>query len=224
VATRGATQNRRIDGAAPLASPFVSRRIPIALAAVAVAALACSAPAFGQGPTPVGPWDGRLPFRCQIQDVGTGTSFPHPNADPFCVEFDKTKQDVTNLGLVDFLSREPARVAAAVPKCFYFQRDHWTGSIDQAQGPELWHWDGDYFFDKALGLGGVSVHNLRIGGVPMDAARYAPDVLKPFFHAGGGGGAMLLLKSRPDPTCAAKVDARKERRRIYRAWYRRATG
>ena len=208
---------------APLASRVVRRRIPIAAGAL-VAALLTAIPALGQTSQPVGPWDGRLPFRCQIQDVGTGTDFPHPNADPFCVEFDKTKQNVTGLGLADFLSREPARVAAAVPKCFYFQRDHWTGSIAQGQQPELWHWDGDYFFDKALGLGGVSVHNLRIGGVPMDASAYAPDPLKPFFHAGGGGGAMLLLKTRPDPTCAAKVDTPRERQRIYRKWYRRATG
>jgi hypothetical protein len=188
-----------------------------------VAALLTAVPAFGQTSQPVGPWDGRLPFRCQIQDVGTGTDFPRPSADPFCVEFDKARQNLTGLGLVDFLSREPARVAAAVPKCFYFQRDHWTGSVAQGQSPELWHWDGSYFFDKALGLGGVSVHNLRIGGVPMDASAYAPPPLKPFFRAGGGGGAMLLLKTRPDPTCAAKVDTPRERRRIYRVWYRRAT-
>jgi hypothetical protein len=34
---------------------------------------------------------------------------------------------------------------------------------------------------------------------------------------------MLLLKTRPDPTCAAKVDTPRERRRVYRVWYRRAT-
>jgi hypothetical protein len=207
---------------APLASRIVRWRILIAGGAL-VATLASAAPAFAQSSQPLGPWDGRLPFRCQIQDVGTGTDFPRPNADPFCVEFDKTRQNLTGLGLVDFLSREPARVAAAVPKCFYYQRDHWTGSIAQGQSPELWHWDGEYFFDKALGLGGVSVHNLRIGGVPMDASPYAPASLKPFFYPGGGGGAMLLLKTRPDPTCAAKVDTPRERRRVYRVWYRRAT-
>lgn len=210
-------------GPAPLASRIVSRRAPIPVVAIVMALLA-SAPAFGQSGSPVGPWHGRIPFHCQLQRVGTGTAFPHPKADPFCVEFDKRRQNVTGLGLADFLSKEPARVAAAVPKCFYFQRDHWTGSINQGQQPELWHWDGDYFFDKALGLGGVSVHNFRIGGVPMDPAPYAPAQLKPYFHPGGGGGAMVLLKSRPDPTCAAKVDTAKERRRVYQDWYRRLTG
>ena len=44
-----------------------------------------------------------------------------PHADPFCVRFDKTGQNVTELGVVDFLAQEPARVAAAVDKCFYYQ-------------------------------------------------------------------------------------------------------
>jgi hypothetical protein len=35
---------------------------------------------------------------------------------------------------------------------------------------------------------------------------------------------MLLLKSRPDPTCAAKVDTPSERQRVYQYWYRRLTG
>jgi len=208
----------------PLASRPVRKWIYIALGAVIAVALLSASAAAATSTQVVGPWSGQLPFRCQIQNVGTGTNFPRPNADPFCVEFDKRHQNVTGLGLVDFLSREPARTAAAVPKCFYFQRDHWTGSISQGQQPELWHWDGYYFFDKALGLGGVSVHNLRIGGMPMDPSPYAPAQLKPYFYPGGGGGAMVLFKSRPDPPCAAKVDTAKERGRIYQDWYRRLTG
>ena len=102
-----------------------------------------------QAATPVAPYDGSIPFRCKVQNVGTGVDFPNPDADPFCVEFDKTNQNVTDFGIVDFLLNEPARVAAAVPKCFYHQTDHWTGSIDQGGQPVLWHWDGRYFFDKA---------------------------------------------------------------------------
>jgi hypothetical protein len=200
----------------------VRRKIPIAVGAL-LTMLVAAASATAQSTQVVGPWGGRLPFHCQIQDVGTGTAFPHPKADPFCVEFDKTNQNVTGFGLVDFLSQEPARTAAASPKCFYFQHDHWTGSIVQDQQPELWHWDGDYFFDKALGLGGVSVHNLRIGGQPMNPRPYAPGFLKPYLYPGSGGGAMFLLKTHPDPSCAAKVDTPKERRRVYRRWYRRLT-
>src|SRR2546421_6298070 len=101
------------------------------------ALLPAGASAQGQG-NPTMQYDGHMPFNCELQDVGLGTDFPHPEADPFCVEFDKTQQNVTDLGLIDFASREPARVAAAAPKCFYFQRDHWTGSIVQGTKPETY--------------------------------------------------------------------------------------
>jgi hypothetical protein len=187
-------------------------------------ALALASPASAQPAQPIRPWKGVIPFHCQLQDVGTGTNYPHPNADPFCVEFDKTRQNVTNFGLVDFLAKEPARIAAAVPKCFYFQRDHWTGSVVQGGQRKLWHWDGNYFFDRAKGIGGVSVYNFQVGGVPMDVSRFAPEPLKPYFHEGGGGGAMVLLETIGEPRCRAKVDTLDERRRVYRGWYRRDTG
>ena len=87
-----------------------------------------------------------------------------PDADPFCIEFDKTRQNVTELGIVDFLSKEPARVANATPKCFYFQRDHWRASLVQGVPPAIYEWDGSYFFDKARGVGGVYVENFKVGG------------------------------------------------------------
>ena len=109
-----------------------------ALVGIATAALALiPASAYGQGPAE--PFDGTIPFDCVLQQVGTGADFPDPDADPFCVEYDKRHQNVTQGGVVEFLSLEPARVAAASPKCFYFQRDHWTGSLVQGQPPELWH-------------------------------------------------------------------------------------
>jgi hypothetical protein len=187
-----------------------------------VALLAVAAPATAQSGEPFRPWDGRLPFHCHIQDVGTGTDFPRPHADPFCVEFDKTSQNVTNFGLVDFLAKEPARVAAASPKCFYFQRDHWTGSVMQGQHPTLWHWDGNYFFDKAKGIGGVSVYDFRIGGVQTDVRQFAPQSMKPYFHRGGGG-VLLVRATARVPACAARADTHEEQYRIYREWYRLAT-
>ena len=178
-------------------------------------ALAVPAVAAAQGPTVVGPYDGQIPFNCELQNVGTGTEFPHPEADPFCVEFDKTSQNVTDFGIVDFTAQEPARVAAAGTKCFYFQRDHWTGSVVQGQEPEVWHWDGDYFYDRARGVGGVSVRNFRVGGTPQSAAPHAPPAYAPYFDENGGGGVEVLLESGPDPSCAAKVDTPEERDRVY---------
>jgi len=190
-------------------------RVVISILAAFVA-LAATPPAAAQLPQPVGPWDGSNPFRCKNQDVGTGTNFPFPNADPFCVEFDKTHQNVTDFGIVQFLVNEPARTAAAVPKCFYFQKDHWTGSINQGQPPELWHWDGKYYFDKAKGTGGVAIHNFRIGGVAVDIRPYVPTAFKPYFYPTGGGGVKVLLETDPDPICGAMVDTPQERRHVYR--------
>jgi hypothetical protein len=189
-----------------------SRATGIAVAAV----LYCAAPAAAEQPTgPYAPWDGSNPFNCTIQDVGTGTDFPDPGADPFCVEFDKTQQNVTDLGILDFLANEPARTAAAVDKCFYFQTDHWTGSIVQGEDPELWHWDGQYFFDKAIGAGGVNIQNFRILGQP---ASFPPGSLPPQFEPyfdQGGGGAYVVTSIPADPSCAAKVDTPEEQAQIY---------
>jgi hypothetical protein len=167
---------------------------------------------------PVAPWDGQNPFRCQLQSVGTGTDFPDPSADPFCVEFDKTNQNLTDFGLADFLLQEPARTAAAVTKCFYYQRDHWTGSIVQGHSPELWHWDGNYFFDRARGVGGVSVRNFRIGGVKMDATPFVPAAYRPYFDPNGGGGVVITLETDPDPICGALVDTPEEAARVYASY------
>src|SRR4051812_20164462 len=178
--------------------------------------LLIAAPAAADQPTgPFAPWDGTNPFNCTIQDVGTGTDFPVPDADPFCVEFDKTQQNVTDLGILDFLSKEPARTAAASPKCFYFQTDHWTGSIVQGEAPELWHWDGQYFFDKAIGAGGVNIQNFRMFGQPASFPPGSiPDDFAPYFDQGGGG-AYVVSSIPADPNCAARVDTQEERDQIY---------
>ena len=154
---------------------------------------------------PIAPYDGENPFRCKTQNTGTGVDFRDPDADPFCVKYDKTQQNVTDFGLVEFLLLEPARVAAAVPKCFYHQTDHWTGSVVQGSGPEIWNWEGRYFFDKARGMGGVYVENFRIGGVPADprrcrASRPSTGLLRPRrrrrVHGHRGGGALLRGEGR----------------------------
>lgn len=172
------------------------------------------------------PYDGHNPFNCELQQLGTGTSFPDPGADPFCVEYDKTQQNVTDLGLVEFLSKEPARVAAASGKCFYYQRDHWTGSIVQGEAPELWHWDGGYFFDKARGIGGAHFANLRVGGQTYDARQLPlPEQIKAFLDPNGqGGGGALHQEIDADPACVAKVDTPEEAAKVYRGPDSPATG
>ena len=139
--------------------------------------LAAAVPATA---APIAPYGGANPFRCSLQKLGTGTEYSDPNADPLCVEFDKTNQNVTDFGIVDFLLNEPARTAAAVPKCFYYQVDHWTGSIGQGGKPTLWHWDGRYFFDKAKGMGRRTrrePHDRRSAGQSEPVARLPERIL-----------------------------------------------
>jgi hypothetical protein len=154
-------------------------------------------------------YDGSIPFDCELQQLGTGTDFPHPDADPFCVEYDKRHQNVTELGVVQFLSQEPARFAAAGPKCWYFQRDHWVGSIVQDDGTtQTYKWDGDYFFDKARGLGGVHIKNFSINGQTGDPRTLPgfPEEWKPYFGPGEGG-VQTSDTVRADPRCVAKAKA-----------------
>jgi hypothetical protein len=179
-------------------------RRPLAIsAAVALLAVFASSAIADEG---VSGWDGRNPFACTLQQVGTGTDFPQPGADPFCVEFDKTHQNVSQGGVVDFLSQEPARVAAASDKCFYFQRDHWRGSLVQDNAAtETYAWDGSYFFDKARGVGGAYVENFRLAGQSGDPTALPgfPADYKPYF-GNGRGGVQRTGDVQGDPRCEGK--------------------
>lgn len=144
---------------------------------------------------PIEPWDGSKPFRCKIQDVGSTTDFPRPQADPFCVRFDKTGQNLSEGGLVTFLLAEPARVAAAAPKCRYYQRDHWRGSVVQEDGStELYEFRGRYYFDKGRAAGGVFIKDFELGGRRADPSELDgfPDAFDPYFDRGGGGARLDL--------------------------------
>ena len=162
-------------------------RVGLALAA-GLATLVAAAPAAGQGL--VNGYDGTNPFNCVLQQAGYGSTVPDPHADPFCVEYQKDRQNVTDLGVVEFLSHEPARFELAGDKCFYYQHDHCRGSIVQDNGQtETYHWDGSYFFDQARGLGGAYVENFTINnqtGDPRDLPGF-PAEYKPYFGKGRGG-------------------------------------
>jgi hypothetical protein len=114
---------------------------------------------------------------------------------------------VTELGVVQFLSQEPARFAAAGPKCWYFQRDHWVGSVVQDDGTtQTYRWDGSYFFDKARGVGGVYIENFSVNGQTGDPRTLPgfPEEWKPYFGPGRGG-VQTADTVRADPRCVAKA-------------------
>jgi hypothetical protein len=163
---------------------------------------------------PIAPYNGENPFKCERQHTGFGVDYPHPEADPFCVSYNKTNQNIQHFGIVDFLLNEPARVAAALPKCFYHQADHWTGWTAWGQ-QELWNWRGRYFFDKARGMGGVFIKDFRVLGQPADPRQLPgfPAELAPYFGPGGGG--VYTDTVAAEPTCAAKVDTPEEVEQVY---------
>jgi hypothetical protein len=130
---------------------------------------------------------------------------PDPGADPYCVSFDKTNQNVTQLGLLTFALNEPARTAAAVPKCFYFQEDHWRGSVIQSDGStELYEFIGHYFFNKATGDGGVWITDFNVAHQTFDPTQIPgfPPADGQYFGPGTGG--VITHDDLPvDPQCAA---------------------
>ena len=172
---------------------------------------------------PIAPYSGENPFQCEVQNTAFGVDYPNPEADPFCVNYNKTNQNIRHLGLVDFLLLEPARVAAAVDKCFYYQRDRWTGWIQQGQ-QELWNWRGRYFFDKARGMGGVFLADVRFLGQAYDPRQLPgfPDELRPYFGPGGGGAYTDTVAA--EPACAAKVDTPEEIEQVYQPGWQYPAG
>ena len=184
-------------------------RVPTAVAVAVVAAfvpLALCAPASAlSAPTP---WDGSNPFNCTIQDAGFGTTVPDPGADPYCVYFDKTNQNITELGVVQFLLNEPARTAAAVPKCFYFQSDHWRGTVSQGDSTAIYNFEGHYFFNKATGDGGAWVTDFTVDGRTFNPASlpgFPPGYGQDF---GPGTGGFITHDDVPaDPSCTAQANS-----------------
>jgi hypothetical protein len=122
------------------------------------------------------------------------------------VRFDKTNQNITQLGIVDFLLNEPARTAAAVPKCFYYQEDHWRASVAPSDATAIYEWVGHYFFDKATGDGGVWVTHFTVDGRTANPAALPgfPPAYRRYFGPGTGG--VITHNDVPaDSSCAAQA-------------------
>jgi len=164
---------------------------------------------------PPAPWDGANPFNCVLQNAGFGPTGPDPGADPYCVYFDKTHQNIAQGGIVDFVSKEPARTAAASPKCFYFQEDHWRSSVVQSNSSTvIYEWVGHYFFNKATGDGGAYVQGFSLNGQTFDPAEVPgfPPQYGSYFGPGTGG----FITHDEVPVDAACV-ALAQREKVYTA-------
>ena len=181
------------------------RAAPLVFALAAAVVLSTAATAADP---PTG-WNGANPFNCVLQQAGFEETGPDPAADPYCIEFDKTRQNISELGLLDFLAKEPGRVAAAVDKCFYFQSDHWRGSFVQEDGStKTYEWDGHYFFDKATGDGGAWVTNFNVNGRTYDPSQIPGIPPEYAQHLGPGTGGVITRNAvEADPSCVARVAA-----------------
>ena len=178
------------------------------LVAVGLAALFVAAPALGEPR----PWDGTNPFDCELQWAGFEAEGPNPEADPYCVEFDKRRQNVTQLGIVEFFSKEPARVGAAADKCFYFQADHWRSAVVQDDGTTaIYEWDGRYFYDRAKGEGGAYVENFQVNGRTGDPGQ-VPGIPPEYAqHMGPGTGGTYFAQDEGEVDARCVEKARNER-------------
>jgi hypothetical protein len=178
------------------------------LAAVGVA-VAAPAPAAPYTPPP-------FARHCHFRHFGEGVA-PPPSGykdDPLCVDYAKRDITVDNGGAVRFALAEPARFAIAVPKCKYWQVDHWSIQIDRGFTAVV-RWDGSYWFDKGRGIGGVLMRNFRIGGQPTGAdqmaalvATVSPAMADQIHRYGtgahGSGGGMSFSLGGGDPQCPVK--------------------
>ena len=171
--------------------------------AVTAGLLALAGTADAAGPAPyVSP-----PFarHCTVHRFAEGVApdlSKYPD-DPLCVEYQKRNITVDNGGALAFLMAEPARFAIAVPKCQYWQQDHWRVQLDR-HDQHLVAWDGSYWFDKGTGRAGAILRNLRVDGRPTDPGAVADlvaTVSPALAQAMRTHGASATFATAFDPRC-----------------------
>lgn len=145
-------------------------------------------------------------------DEGQSPDFAADPADPYCVEYEKRDITASNGGAVRFLAAEPARFAQAIPRCRYWQQDHWRIQLVPGVGP-LVQWDGSYWFDLGTGTAAGRLRNLRVAGQPAGVEQVAalldplaPDLaalVRQFGDGPGGGGGTVVCLGVAAPHCAA---------------------
>ena len=148
---------------------------------------------------------------CTVHRFGEGqapdlTAYPD---DPLCVEYAKRDITVDNGGAIRFLLAEPARFAIALPKCQYWQQDHWSVQFSRGDVPVV-RWDGSYWFDKGTGEAAGRLRHLTVGGQPASVAEAAalvrpvsPELAAFLDQYGHGGSGTAFVGSVPlDPRCS----------------------
>jgi hypothetical protein len=155
--------------------------------------------------------------RCAVHEFAEGEAPAldgYPD-DPLCVEYQKRDITATDGGAIRFLAAEPARFAIAIPKCRYWQQDHWSVQV-APDTTALVRWDGSYWFDKGTGVGAARLRNFQIGGQPAgpdDAANLIapldPDLaalIRQYGEGPNGGGGAVACLGFSVPSCATGDD------------------
>jgi hypothetical protein len=178
----------------------------ILLTMLMAGAAVAQVPAVGPYVDP--PFAGECTFR--HFDEGESPDFATDSADPYCVEYEKRDITASNGGAVRFLAAEPARFAQAIPRCRYWQQDHWRVQLTPDVGP-LVQWDGSYWFDLGTGTAAGRLRNFRIAGQPAGVEQVAalfdllaPDLaalLRQFGDGPGGGGGSVVCLGTSAPQC-----------------------
>jgi hypothetical protein len=169
-------------------------------AAALVAVLSLPGPAgAADAPVIAGPLQPYFPppfaATCTVHEFGEGVAPPLSGIpdDPLCVDYAKRDITLSNGGAITFLLAEPARVLVALPKCQYWQQDHWSVQLVPG-GLPLIRWDGNYWWDFGTGQAGAQLHDLRLAGVPIGLLQLARLIepispqLAGYFRAFGQGG------------------------------------
>jgi hypothetical protein len=187
------------------------RSIVLPVTALLLALSGGVAAAAGAAPSPAGPYeDPSFGAQCQWHRFGEGeapdlTAYPD---DPLCVEYAKRDITVDDGGAIRFLLAEPARFAIALPKCQYWQLDHWSVQFTRGDVPVV-RWDGSYWFDKGTGQAAGRLRHLTVGGQPTSIARAAalvrplsPELAAFLGQYGRHGSGTAFVGSVPlDPRC-----------------------
>jgi hypothetical protein len=148
--------------------------LAVAVAAVLVAAGSATAARPDPSPGPAAFVNPPFAKHCRVHHFKEGVA-PDLNGypeDPLCVEYQKRDITADNGGAAAFLLAEPARFAIALPKCKYWQQDHWRVQLD-SKDEHIVGWDGSYWFDKGTGRAGAILRNFSVEGHPADPGAVA---------------------------------------------------
>ena len=164
-------------------------------------------------PEIVGPYEA-IPFRASFRTSAPAPTSPTPA--PTRSASSSTRRTRTSPSSASSSSSPRSRPGSRPPHQVLLLPARPLDWVDRpGSAPELYHWDGDYWFDIARG------RRRRQRAQPADRRRaerrdpVRPRAYRPFFDPDGGGGVMVELETEPGPDCTSKVDTPEERDLVY---------